>query len=688
LGIHQLMTSKRSKPQAQQANNALSGWFWLSALLLIILKLWLARGMTFNGIGYMTADDQLFIRQADAILNGDWLGSYNYLTLFKGPFYPIFIACISLLGLPLLTAQQILYAGACLAMCLALSPLIRRQYLLGILLAALLFNPMSVTNSVATRVLREGIYPALTLLSLAGAIGLLLRLEKTFRQRIAWILLLGVSLSAFWITREERIWILPALVILVCLGIYRIRKEKCCNWQQALVGLVLPAVMLGATILAVSALNLSHYGVFTITEYDNPIFLKAYGSLTRVKPDTWQPLIPVAAETRERIYAVSPAFARLEPWLEGDLGRLYARYGENVKSDKREMGGGWFHMAFREAVDLAGLTRDGHFPVDYYRQLAVEIEQACASGDLTCDPPRASFMAPWNPAYRSPLLANFWMAATYLAGFDDFNAGLKDCLGTEEQLEPFTRLTHERCWHTQASVLVDGWVVKPDESISLWVYDNGGNKILSPTAHRLSPDLVEHFARLNLDTREAATARFQLEADCPNGCVLVVKGEDGRIIEPVDLADPGSYINTPDENGLYYQFDRIDWRVGDEQLQSEQYRLNSIRSRILSKLGSLYQVVLPILSVFALMLYIGQTVEMIRKRKNILLWGLETACLSLIVVRLGMIAWLETSSINAIITTYLSPLYPILILCVFFPFYWIINTYLEARIKAATSTRG
>ena len=53
-------------------------WFWLPAALLIGLRLWLVRGMTFNGIGYMLADDQLFIDQAAAILQRGLAGQLQF----------------------------------------------------------------------------------------------------------------------------------------------------------------------------------------------------------------------------------------------------------------------------------------------------------------------------------------------------------------------------------------------------------------------------------------------------------------------------------------------------------------------------------------------------------------------------------------------------------------------------------
>ena len=669
---------KSNKHQA----TALSWSFWLSAAILIVLKIWLARGLTFNGIGYMYADDQLFIEQAGAILRGEWLGSYNYLTLFKGPFYPLFIVTSFLTGLPLLTTQHLLYAVACLAVCLALTPLLRRQIFLLLLLVVLLFNPMSVTNTVATRALREGIYPALTLLSLAGLIGLVLRLDRPFHQRLIWSVLTGISLIAFWLTREERVWILPALAILACLAAYRIWLEKSSTWRTALISLAIPALMLGASVLTICGLNLHYYGVFAITEYDSPVFLKAYGSLARVTPETWQPLIPVAAETRQRIYAVSPTFAQLEPWLEGDIGLLYTRYGESVKSNSREMGGGWFHTALRESIDAAGLTADGRFPKDFYRQMTSEIESACDSGRLDCGPARSSFMAVWNKAYLSPLLKNIWRAAQYMLNFEGYAGKLKDCLGTDDQLRLFIDLTREKCWHTQLSVLAQGWVVKPGEAISIWVYDDSGNKIVSPTYHMYSPDLAEHFQQLGVDAPEAAIARFQVEADCPNDCNLVVKAGDGSILRQIDLVESPGSTDQPDENGLYYQIESIDWRAGDEVDNTLLYKLNTNKSKVLEGIAHIYQKAIPTLAILSLLLFIFQTMLVVLKRRNLFLWWVECVLLATIVTRLVMVAWLETSSIDAIITTYLSPNYPLLLVFLVLPYCWIFMRFIarEDRI--------
>ena len=57
-----------------------SGWLW-TAILLTLLKLWLTNAQTFFAIGPAFHDDQLFVKLAAHIINGEWLGPYDQFTL-------------------------------------------------------------------------------------------------------------------------------------------------------------------------------------------------------------------------------------------------------------------------------------------------------------------------------------------------------------------------------------------------------------------------------------------------------------------------------------------------------------------------------------------------------------------------------------------------------------------------------
>src|ERR1700741_498175 len=167
---------------------------WIVIVIASATKLWLTGCRTLDAIGWADHGDHWFLRRAISILDGRWLGPYNSMTLIKGAAYPLWIAFISRLGIPLLPAQQFLYALACLAVSLALAPSIRSSALRVVLFVVVLFNPMTFSDDIASRVARESVYPALGLLIFAGVAGAILRLDARRRDVLPWALLSGVAI--------------------------------------------------------------------------------------------------------------------------------------------------------------------------------------------------------------------------------------------------------------------------------------------------------------------------------------------------------------------------------------------------------------------------------------------------------------------------------------------------------------
>src|SRR5439155_1172940 len=108
-----------------------------------------------------------------------WLGPYNQFTLAKGPMFPVFIAAMFWLGLPLIFAQQLLYAGACAALTRSLRPWLRRGAAWFFVYAVLLWNPMSFDAGNLSRVMRQNLYTPLAMFCVAGGIVLFTRRHKS-----------------------------------------------------------------------------------------------------------------------------------------------------------------------------------------------------------------------------------------------------------------------------------------------------------------------------------------------------------------------------------------------------------------------------------------------------------------------------------------------------------------------------
>lgn len=379
-----------------------------AAVALVLFKLWLVAGQTMMVPGSSPHDDRLFVKLAASLLQGEWLGPYTDKTLAKGPFYSMFIAAVFVLGAPLVATTHLLYSAACGLLVRALKPLRLGVGLTFALFVILLFNPVTYDTGHHIRVLRQAIIPLLSLLVLAGLIGFATRHDAPARRRLPWAALLGVGLSCFWITREESVWILPAVALPFAWLFWQAWQTRAAfvASPRHLAVLLLPFALWPVAPLAVAALNHHHYGAFITCEFKAPEFKAAYGALTRVTPARWHPHIPVARETRERVYAVSPAFALLRPQLEGPLGDNWIANSEQnlgLPVTDREMSGGQFMWALRDAVHTAGLSPDAEAALAYYARVAAEVNAACDAGLLPAGPPRATMLPPLVPAYR-PLI--------------------------------------------------------------------------------------------------------------------------------------------------------------------------------------------------------------------------------------------------------------------------------------------
>jgi hypothetical protein len=196
--------------------------------MLTAARLWLVADQPIQVIPRSIHDDALFVQLGKNISSGAWLGPYNDRTLIKGPFYPLWIAATHVVGVPLPLAQQLLYVAACAAFVLAIPPFAGSGALL-LIYGVLLFQPAAYTSSTTQRILREGVYPALTLLTVAGVLGSALRATRPAREQIPWAVTLGLGLGALSITREERIWIAPCLVFVAAwTGLQTWRRPLTC----------------------------------------------------------------------------------------------------------------------------------------------------------------------------------------------------------------------------------------------------------------------------------------------------------------------------------------------------------------------------------------------------------------------------------------------------------------------------
>lgn len=656
-----MMANSVCSQKEQTTHAAFPLWGRVIFLSLALVKLWLVIGQPLCANGSWVHDDRLFLNHASAHLSHGWLGAYNNLTLAKGPFYPIWIAMTFLSGVPLLLAQHLLYISACAVFIIAIRPILSRQGILLLIWAVLLFNPMSYTDQVMTRVVREGIYPALTMLVAAGAVGILARADRPLNKLWHWSTFLGLSLSAFWLTREEGVWMIPSVLVIVGFAVVRMRQAQPNRWLLLSSMCVLPFCIWLIAVGTVAGINKVRYGLFTTVEFKSRDFLAAYGALSRVRHQHWKPYYPLPKETRERIYKISPAFAELAPLLEGSLGVGWAASSCRGASLCDDIAAGWFVWALRDAVAAAGHYTSAKSASNYYRQLATEVNAACAGGQIECGAERASMMPPWRSEYATPFLNTLFRGTVFLSRFEGFWPHSSPNTGTEESLILFRDLTGSRLSSSATKKLkISGWAfaVTPASSITLSIRAADG-ALTDIIEKRLpSPDVYQYFLVRGKDFPNARKARFEMTTSCTDGCSLHLETgdhSDERI--PLD----GS-IKAKETPKFYSSIDSL--TLIDYGLLPHQSKLDNFKISILSWIGKAYQTTVPFLIVVALISYIISTVNILKTKKIKNLWLINTALLVAIVIMLLILSIIDATSFPSISTMYLSPVYPLLLIFV------------------------
>lgn len=325
-------------------------------------------------------DDAWFWLRAESIAQGHWLGAYDQMTLAKGSGYPLFLAVVHYSGLSVITAQALLYCGACLLLGAGVQRMTHRPWLAVVLVLAIQWHP---TALVWTRLLRDYLGAA-QLLAGVGCALLFLCAPDARRRGWRWAVLAGLLIGWAWTTREDLVWSVPGLALLLLVRAGPAWREAV-ERRRLAIGLGLFALSFAGWISLVAGVNLAKYGSFATVETRGWDYADALWALQRVRVGEATPYVPVPARVREAVYAVSPAFAQLRPQLEtGDASHWKGVGCPRLPESCGDFAGGWFMWALRDAVAANGGHASAPKAGAFYRQIADEIGQACASGRLTC----------------------------------------------------------------------------------------------------------------------------------------------------------------------------------------------------------------------------------------------------------------------------------------------------------------
>ncbi|MGE0736229.1 MAG: hypothetical protein AB7G15_18075 [Alphaproteobacteria bacterium] len=594
-------------------------------------------------------DELLFLRLSEEIAAGRWLGAYNQLTLAKGPGYPLWLAAISWLGVPLQIAQGIVYLGAGWIVAFG----VRRLGVPGWACIALFAAYLAVPGATATitgRVLRDGLYTPLIGLMFGAMIWHFALRHRGVAVRAIPALLLGAVLFWLWITREEVLWLTPGValfavgLILSSPGAPRGRRIRCFLGDLVVLGIAAACVAGG--VYAIGAINQRHYGVRDISEFRQSAQIAAYAAISRVVPDRYERFVIAPKDVREKLYAASPAFARLRAELDGPMLKWAERGcdAQRISPCDNNYRIGHFIWALRDAAAATGHFKTGADAKSYFKTVALEIDTACDAGKLKCLPKRHTLAPPYRSEYLD--LAEPWLIGLAMMGLRQENLpnGAQYAIGDRPSIDAFRRLTHAPLYPRGRHLFVTARVAGPLESrpkLSLDAPDTKGNVLR-----------VEWFPANQDRSRD-----FMLETDClaPECRLLVVTGDQVRLRLGFDELKAGQTI---DATGINLTV------LSREELPVERAQARRVArfDFVQNLLTRAYQAALPYAAAAAMVLYLFSLLRAIWRRKLDSFFVLATIALALAATRVALLAYMQASSFFVAAYYYLSPFYPLSVL--------------------------
>jgi hypothetical protein len=610
-----------------------------SAILFVIVCAHKPMSIFADAIG----DDGLFISLGRHIAQGDWLGSFDVRTLAKGPGYPVFLATNYYLGLPVSIAQAIFFC-ICLGFFSCTVSKIFRSAGLGMLLFMLtLWYPVFVGE----RVLRESVYCGQVFLVLACLLTALFVASNPL-SRLRWGCLTGLTLGWFWLTREEGIWLVPGIAVVLFQGIHNSWAKYRSLWP-----LVVPVLSAGfiflCTQFAFAAANLLIYGSFIGVDM-KASFQKANSALQSVEDGDHIPHVAVSRSTRDRIYSVSPTFSTLKAYLDQPSGPLHMFFDASCKTYSWTCGDlitDQFVWALRDAAALQGHFQSPAAEEVFFTKIYNEVQAACHSGQLHCGWNFIPFMPRLSKTELKELPVAIEKGISWLALRFPLEYSWPSTGTPEELVSALTFLNNPTYTPLQSHahyVLLQGWYyLREQEWPRISLATAGGDLATLRVTRVASPDLVKHF-----NDKFATHQRFKIRSVCELDCDFVLEQGSNQLRVKLTEIFQGQRFFDGNFGQLFFE------TVAMSNLIEPGFPAR-ISSVIRGALFRGYQIAMPIILTIGIASFFVAVVLAWRARCCFMILSISAAVWILVGSRLGLLVLLDVSSIPAFHPYYLSP---------------------------------
>jgi len=402
-------------------------------------------------------DDGLYARHAEGFLewlqgrSSKWLGAFDCFLLAKAPLYGVWLAFLHILGMPLRVGEFLLMVAGAVLFRRAVRPVRElRLWEFLVVLFLLLGNPFLPQDF---RLARFGLQMALTNLCLVATVGLTLHALCDTRHRLGWSVFTGLFFALAYLNREDSVWLLLPLVVSFLLqwlaSLIRCRRSQA-TWRTRIPAELQVACCFAAgaliPILSVCGLNKAHYGAFTTTFRRDAALTALYHRLTSLEPAGHLAYVPIARPTRLKAYALSPTFAKMKPFLEGNEGYWHAGNEHSVINgharSEQEFFVSYFEFALLWAAEKMG-AKHANAMEDIYRAIDRELAEAVRTKRIVAGTHGPGLLAAPIPGDTRRILSALWTSfSSLLAVTGGADTVPDDLQGPGSMVDRAAHLTH------------------------------------------------------------------------------------------------------------------------------------------------------------------------------------------------------------------------------------------------------
>ncbi len=325
-------------------------------------------------------DDELYIRMADQIRNGNWLGNWDsnsLLTLAKSPGYGIFLAFAMKLGLnPLILVHFIILVSFAIFF-FSLHRLGLNFKFLSFMYIFSIYCPIWYSDHFS-RIYREGLLTAIIALFFALIVNVIIQIYLDNHKGQSSIIyaikfaLIGISFGYFVITKNNWHILLFALILFFVFTTLMLK-----NFMKLI---FLWIILISCFLFPVTSVmhhNYKSYGVYLLDDFAYGEFPKVNALLYSIKVGDNPDFVLSPKSQRLVLYANSPTAAKLEPFLEnlGSNGwlKLSCTSSLQICDDFSH----WFPWALRSAFAESGLAEDERSFQLNLKNIRTDIERYC-----------------------------------------------------------------------------------------------------------------------------------------------------------------------------------------------------------------------------------------------------------------------------------------------------------------------